>query len=121
MITSSDTDKVCSSVIGSEIRMIIRHKLTSHQWQVNSISASVIFMILEVFSTLIIHIMVFLGYDNIRSGWYVTLWVNVLPTSSVQRAYSCGHTLLLQLLETIWCHNPEDYSKNIFEIAIIII
>jgi hypothetical protein len=65
--------------------------------------------------------MVFLGYDKIRSGWYVTLWVNVTPSSSVQKAYSCGHTLLPKLLETIyqpiWCHNPEDYSKNIFEIV----
>jgi len=89
------------------------------------LSICYLFMRLEVFSTLIIHIMVFLGYDNIRSGWYVTLWVNVLPTSSVQKAYSCGHTLLPQLLETtyqsVWCHNPEDYSKNIFETVTIII
>jgi len=74
-------------------------------------------MRLEVFSTLITHIMVFLGYDNIRSGWCVTLWVNVPPLSSVQKAYSCGHTLLPKLLETIyqsiWCYNPEDYSKKL--------
>jgi len=52
------------------------------------LSICYLFRRLEVFSTLVIHIMVFLGYDNIRSGWYVTLWVNVPPSSSVQKAYS---------------------------------
>jgi len=89
------------------------------------LSICYLFMRPEVFSTLIIHITVFLGYDNIRFGWYVTLWVNVMPSSSVQKAYSCGHTLLPKLLETtyqsIWCHNPEDYRKNKFETVTIII